>query len=174
MNILLFFYFSTFSKSTSCLSSLNPGNKTHRGVGSFSITLPTAHHILDPLSPRPDVIGKNIINDRIYFISKDCCAGWLHILSHFQDCGQCNISASQKHPCSTSMRKKYILFSYKWERVSKSSEFPGSCIWKYHQMQKATFIILKYNKIISGTFVLKENWWFQNKLGFQNRFLTNN
>lgn len=75
MNILLFLYLSTFSKSISCVSSLNPGNKPHRGVGSFSITLPTAHHIGDPLSPCPDVMGKKIINDRIYFISKDCCAG---------------------------------------------------------------------------------------------------
>lgn len=58
MNILLFLHFFTFSKSISCVPSLNPGNKPHRGVGSFSITLPTAHHIGDPLSPCPDVIGK--------------------------------------------------------------------------------------------------------------------
>lgn len=53
-----FLYFSTFSKSISCLSSLNPGNKPYREVGSFSIMLPTAHRIVDPLSPHPDVIAK--------------------------------------------------------------------------------------------------------------------
>lgn len=128
---LLYHIFQIYQLSFISKSRKQP----HRGVGCFSITLPTAHHIVDPLSPRPDVIGKKIINDRIYFISKEFCAGWLHILSHFQDCGHCNISTSQKHPWSTCMRKKYNLFSYKWE----SSEFPGSCIWKYHQMQTNHF-----------------------------------
>lgn len=68
-------YFSMFSKSSSCLSSLNPGNKPCTGVDSFSITLPRAHHIVGSLSQHPDVIATHIINDKIYFISKDCCAG---------------------------------------------------------------------------------------------------
>ena len=53
--------------------------------GQFSITLPTALHIVGTLSQHPDINVTQIIKDKMSFISEDCCARWLQVLSLFPD-----------------------------------------------------------------------------------------
>lgn len=161
MKALLFLYFSTFSKSIGCLSPLNPGNKPHRGVGSFSIILPTARHIVDPLSPCPDVIGKK--NNK-----------W-QSLFHFQGllCWMTPYSLSLLRLGATviSRHLKSIYLVPAWGRnvfyfptnekgTQKAVNFQVLVLGNITKCKQATFSLLKYNKIITGSVVLKESRWF--------------
>lgn len=115
------FYFSMFSKSTSCLSSLNQGTNFFKGGTVFPLLCLKLPHS-----------GSLIIISRCYcsannkwqnLFHKDYCSGWLQILSLFPELATVISELLKSIHLISAWRRNVFYFSANDQRCQKVVDF---------------------------------------------------